>query len=268
MVNMRYQLTTLYRRRMRLLAGNPRELVVPLLTPVLFAVIIAPALKNALGSFNPSIDYMTFVAIATVALLVPLNSMFSGIGAMVDRLHGGLRELLAAPVPRWFVPLANVLATLTIAALQVAVLVGAAVLRGAVLHTSAGGVVWFAAAALLLAAAVAGIAEMLAFRLPTQEEYVALVPAIAIVPWFFAGSLFPITALPSWLTDVAKIVPWTHALALMRYGLVGAPASGLHAIWGWSSPTAMALASLAVVTAFAAALLVLATTVFRRSAVQ
>ena len=265
---MLYQLMTLYRRRMRLLAGNPRELIVPLTTPVLFAIVIAPALQKALGSFNPRVDYMTFVAIATVALLVPLNSMFSGIGAMVDRLHGGLRELLAAPVPRWFVPLANVMATLTIAALQVAVLVGAAVLRGAVLHTSAGGVVWFAAAALLLAAAVAGIAEMMVFRLHSQEEYVGLVPAIAIVPWFFAGSLFPITALPAWLTDVAKVLPWTHALALMRYGLVGGTASGLHAIWGWASPTAMALASLGVVTAFAAALLIISMTVFRRSAVQ
>ncbi len=254
---------------MRLLAGNPRELLVPLLTPILFAIVIAPALKKALGSFAPGVDYMTFVAIATVALLVPLNSMFSGVGSMVDRLHGGLRELLAAPIPRWFVPLANVLATLTIAALQVSVLVGAAVLRGAVLHTSAGGVGWFAAAALLLAAGVAGIAEMMAFRLPSQEEYIGLVPAIAIVPWFFAGSLFPITALPPWLGDVAKALPWTHALALMRYGLVGGgSASGLGAIWGWGSPTAMAAASLGVVTAFAVLLLAIAMMVFRRSAVQ
>ena len=38
-----------------------------------------------------------------------------------------------------------------------------------------------------------GVAETLAARLPRQEEYVARVPAIAIVPWFLAGSLFPIT---------------------------------------------------------------------------
>src|SRR2546423_1602594 len=139
MVKVLYQVMTLYRRRMRLLAGNPRELFVPLLNPVLFAVVIAPALKKALGSFDPRVDYMTFVAIATVALLVPLNSMFAGLSVFVDREHGALRELLAAPVPRWLVPLGNVMATLTIAALQVSVLVVAAVLRGATLHTSAGG---------------------------------------------------------------------------------------------------------------------------------
>jgi ABC-2 type transport system permease protein len=243
-------------------------LLVPLLTPVLFAVVIAPALQRALGSFNPSVNYMTFVAIATVALLVPLNSMFAGVSVFVDREHGALRELLTAPLPRWLVPLGNVLATLTIAALQVSVLVVAAVARGAALHTSAGGVAWFGAAALLLAAAVAGIAEMLAFRLSSQEEYIGVVPAIAIVPWFFAGSLFPITALPVGLADVAKVLPWTHALAVMRYGLVGPQGSGLDAIWGWSSPTAMAVASLSVVAAFTAALLAMATVVFRRSATR
>ena len=31
---------------------------------------------------------------------------------------------------------------------------------------------------------------------PSTEEYIARLPAIAIVPWFLAGSLFPISALP------------------------------------------------------------------------
>ena len=41
-------LATLARRRFQLTARTPRELVVPLLTPILFALVIAPALKSAL----------------------------------------------------------------------------------------------------------------------------------------------------------------------------------------------------------------------------
>ena len=66
-----------------------------------------------------------------------------------------------------------------------------------------------------------GVAETLANRIRKPEEYIARVPAIAIVPWFFAGSLFPISALPGCLTGIAKVLPLTHALALMRYGLLG-----------------------------------------------
>jgi hypothetical protein len=58
---------------------------------------------------------------------------------------------------------------------------------------------WFVAAAALLAVDMYGVAETLANRIPRQE-YVGAVPALAIVPWFFAGSLFAITALPAFLT--------------------------------------------------------------------
>src|SRR5204863_3071539 len=90
-------LVTLARRRLQLTARTPRELVVPLLTPVLFALVIAPALKTAL---HTSASYESYVAIGTVGLLVPLNTLFLGLGVIVDRVGGAQRELLAAPVPR------------------------------------------------------------------------------------------------------------------------------------------------------------------------
>jgi ABC-type polysaccharide/polyol phosphate export permease len=84
-----------------------------------------------------------------------------------------------------------------------------------------------------------------------------VLPAIAIVPFFFAGSLFPITSLPRWLADVAKVLPLTHALALFRYGLT--PANGgaqaLRNIWGMSNDTAMAALSMLVVGLYAIALM-------------
>src|SRR5882672_2815565 len=70
---------TLARRRFALSARTPREVVVPLLTPILFSVVIAPALAKITGAVR-GIDYMSFVAIGTVGLLVPINCMFAGIG--------------------------------------------------------------------------------------------------------------------------------------------------------------------------------------------
>lgn len=261
------QLLALYRRRLRLLAGNPRELIVPLATPILFAIVIGPALKKALGSFNPRVDYLTFVSIATVVLLVPLNALFSGLSVLADREHGALRELLAAPLPRWFPPLANVLATLTITTLQVSVLIIAAVARGATYHVSAAGIGWFVGSVALLTMIYASLAEVMAFRLASEQEYIGNVPAIAIVPWFFAGSLFPISVLPKGLAIFAKILPGTHALALMRHGLTGGVADGLTAIWGAHAGAASAIGSFAIVAAFTIGLLTLSARVFQRSAV-
>jgi ABC-2 type transport system permease protein len=257
-------LATLAGRRFRLTARTPRELVVPLLTPIMFALVIAPALRAAL---HTGAAYESFVALGTVGLLIPLNTMFSGLGVIVDRVDGAQRELLAAPVPRGLLVLGNLAVAVGITALQVGVLLVAAVARGIHFDATVTGVVWFVAATGLFTVGMYGAAEILASRVPRQEEYIARVPAIAILPWFLAGALFPIAALPAALTWVAKFLPLTHALALMRYGLSG-DSAGLGDIWGMGDPTAMAALSLGVVAAFALLLIGASVRVFTRSALR
>jgi len=261
-------LATLARRRAALTAANPRQILVPLLTPILFATVIAPALKTALGGLHTNIDYTAFVSVGTVGLLVPLAATFAGLSVLVDRDSGAQRELLAAPVPRGLLVIGNLLVVLAMCAFQVVALIGVAALRGADFHVTASGVAWFTGAAVLFAVFMYGIAETLASRMPQQEEYIAATPVIAIVPWFFAGALFPIAALPGALTAFAKVLPLTHAMALMRYGLVDPKGTGLHDIWGMSNTTTEAWLSLGVVLAFAAALTFVAIRVFSRSAVR
>ena len=240
-------LATLAARRFQLSVRTPRELVVPLLTPILFALVIAPALKQAL---HTNAAYEAFVATGTIGLLIPLNTMFAGLGVIVDRDGGAQRELLAAPIPRSLLVLGNL-----------------ALARGIHFNATATGVVWFVAAAALFTVGMYGVGETLASRVPKAEEYIARLPAIAIVPWFLAGSLFPISALPGFLAWFAKFLPLTHGLALVRYGLLG-DSSGLHNIWSMHSATTMATLSLAVVAFFAAALMVISIRAFNRAAVR
>lgn len=257
-------LATLAARRFQLSTRTPRELVVPLLTPVMFALVIAPALKQAL---HTGTTYEAFVATGTVGLLIPLNTMFAGLSVIVDRESGAQRELLAAPIPRALLVLGNLAVAFAITALQVAVLIAVAIARGIHFHAGATGIVWFVAGASLFTIGMYGAAETLASRVSKAEEYIARVPAIAIVPWFLAGSLFPISALPGFLSWIAKFLPLTHGLALVRYGLLG-DSSGLHHIWKLHDPTAMAALSLLVVAAFATVLTLVSIRAFTRSAVH
>ena len=161
----------------------------------------------------------------------------------------------------------NLLVALAITGLQVGVLIAVAVARGIHFHASSAGVLWFLAAAALFTTGMYGAAEILASRVPKQEEYIARVPAIAILPWFLAGALFPITAVPHALMWVAKFLPLTHALALMRYGLLG-DGSGLHNIWGMSDQAVMAALSIGVVGFFALLLSMASIRVFTRAALR
>ena len=259
---------TLAARRAALTAHNPRQIAVPLVGPALLALVVAPALKVATGGLHSHIDYTSFVGVGAVGLVVPLSCIFAGLSVIVDRHSGAQRELLAAPVPRGFLVLGNLLVAIALSVLQVAVLVGLSAARGGQFHISAAGVGWFVAAALLFTVFMYGLAETLASRIKKQEDYIGAVPAVAILPFFLAGALFPIGAMPAALTAIAKALPLTHALALLRYGFIDPSGKGLHDIWGMSNVTVEAWLSLAVVALFAAALTVISIRAFKRSAVS
>jgi len=255
---------TLAVRRLALMIRSPRSVAIPLLGPLLFALIVAPALGNTLAAPGQHKSYMTFVALAAAGLLIPLNCLFAGLGVLADRQSGAMRELLVAPIRRGSIVLANLVAAVVVTAAQVTVLIVGAALRGA--QFEAGWhLVWLVAAALALAVFVYGLAEVFATRIDNAEEYTALVPPIAIVPFFFAGTLYPLTSLPGWLAGIAKLLPLTHAVALFRYGLTGQGTQALHNIWGQSDTAQMAVLSLLVLVAYAAAALVLALRLFSKA---
>jgi ABC-2 type transport system permease protein len=261
-------LAALARRRTALTAGNPRQIAVPLLGPALLAVIVAPALKVATGGLHSAIDYQSFVGVGAVGLVIPLSCIFAGLSVIVDRQAGAQRELLASPVRRAYLVLGNLVVAVVLSALQAVVLVGLTAVRGGAFEISATGIAWAIGAGVLFTVFMYAVAETLASVISTPEEYVGAVPAVAILPFFFAGALFPIGAMPGALTAIAKVLPLTHALALMRYGLVDPSGQGLHDIWGAGSTTAQAWASLGVVALFAVAMLAISIRVFTRSAVK
>jgi ABC-2 type transport system permease protein len=261
-------LRTLASRRAALTAHNPRQIAVPLVGPALLALVVAPALKVATGGLHSHIDYTSFVGVGAVGLVIPLSCIFAGLSVIVDRHSGAQRELLAAPVPRGVIVLGNLIVALGLSLLQVVVLIGLSAIRGGQFHITATGVAWFVAAALLFTVFMYGLGETIASLVKKQEDYIGAVPAVAILPFFLAGALFPIAAMPGALTAVAKVLPLTHALALLRYGFVDPSGKGLHDIWGMSNVTIEAWLSLAVVALFAAALTAVSIRAFSHSAVS
>jgi ABC-type multidrug transport system permease subunit len=261
-------LLTLARRRALLTSRTPRQIAVPLLGPALLALILAPALKKATGGLHSGVDYTSYVGVGAVGLVIPLSCVFAGLSVLVDRHTGAQRELLAAPIPRAYLVLGNMVVALALAALQALVVVGLSALRGGVFHITAVGIAWFMAAALLFTVFMYALAETVASRVTKEEDYVGATPVLAILPFFFAGALFPIGAMPGVLAAIAKALPLTHALALLRYGFIDPSGKGLHDIWGMSNVTVEAWLSLAVVAAFALALTVISVRVFSRSAVK
>src|SRR5246127_3344541 len=153
------------RLRARLTSRTPRQIAVPLLGPALLALILAPALQKATGGLRTHIDYTSFVGVGAVGLVIPLSCVFAGLSVIVDRHGGAQRELLAAPVPRSYLVLGNLVVALALSALQAIVLVGVTAARGGRFPLSGTGIAWAVAAGLLFTVFMYGIAETLAARI-------------------------------------------------------------------------------------------------------
>jgi ABC-2 type transport system permease protein len=258
----------LYQRRVALAVKRPIALVSQALTPVLWVLVVGPALAGAFGGFARNVDYLTYVSVGQIVFILPFSAMFAGLVVMQDRDFGILRELLVAPIRRSIIPLASIAAILTVAAGQVALIVVLAVIRGAEFHVALVPFVAALAAAGLLTAGTYGLAEYLAYSITQPQIFGTLIPAIGATPYALCGAIYPIAALPEGVRQFAWLLPWTHAVALMRYGLIGKRASGLGQIWHMHSQTAMALLSLLVLAAFARLTVALAIRAFRRSTLR
>jgi ABC-2 type transport system permease protein len=254
-----------YTRRLRVAVKTVPGLVGQLITPVLWVLVVAPALADALGNFTPGTDYYTYAAVSQIVLLVPFVAMFAGINVIVDKDFGILREFLVAPMPRRTIPLGNALGVLTISWVQVGIILGLAAAYGADLHTSPTRFIWLVAAVTLLSVGTYGLAEMLAYRIGRQEAYGPLIPAVGVTPFMLCGGIYPLAVLPDVIRWFAYLLPWTHAVALVRYALMGAADSGLEQIWGFGSTPLEATLSAILLAAFSACVWLLALRAFRHA---
>ena len=69
----------LYTRRLAIAVRTASGMIGQITTPILWVLVVAPALNTALGNFRPDVDYFTYVAVAQVAKQLP--SPFSVPGA-------------------------------------------------------------------------------------------------------------------------------------------------------------------------------------------
>lgn len=258
----------LYRRRVALTVKNPIGLIGQLLTPVLWVLVVGPALASAFGAVARDSDYFTFLAVGQIVFILPFSAMFAGLVVMQDRDFGILRELLVAPIRRSTIPLATIAAVLTIGAGQVIVIIGLSAVRGADFNLAAGPLIAALGAAALLTAGTYGLAEYLAYSITQPQIFGTLIPAIGATPYALCGAIYPLATLPAGVQDFALLLPWTHAVAVLRYGFMGADASGLGQIWHMHSQATMALLSLAVLALYAALTIALAMRAFRHSTLK
>jgi ABC-2 type transport system permease protein len=187
----------------------------PLIMLLLFSQVFSGMAGTA--SFPPGVSYIDYLMPAILVTTGVGAALQSGIGLVTDMKNGVLGRLRSLPINPSSVLVARSVADLIRTAIQLVILLFAAVVLFG--FSPAGGVLGVLPA-FLLALAVSWSLSWLFLAIGAwlrNAETMQTVGFLAMFPLMFASSAFvPVDGLPAWLRVVATINPLTYAVNASR----------------------------------------------------
>jgi ABC-2 type transport system permease protein len=174
-------------------------------------------------------NYLGFVVIGFLAT----EFQQVGVSGLAQRIRfaqmmGTLEAEVATPAPPWMVLGAPPVYEFAASSVRsAAYLLGAKLLLG--LDLSRVNLVSLAISVPLIIAAFSGLGLLAAATTMLVRRMNPVAMVIGSLSFFLSGVMYPVTVLPAWLREVGRLLPLTHALAVLRGALlVGAGPSELR----------------------------------------
>jgi ABC-2 type transport system permease protein len=198
----------------KIFAREPLGLVGSLLIPVLVFVVIG----RAIGPVNPTSSSAAFAAIdlpVFAALMIAMSAVLSLMTIIAIYREGGiLKRLRATPLHSTTILTAHVVVKLLMSAATLALLF----LAGRRFYHVTPGVpvVSFTLALLFATSSILSLGFVLASVVPTARFAQPIGAAILYPMVALSGLFFPVAALPPMLRVIARLVPLTYAVSLLK----------------------------------------------------
>ncbi|MER8578854.1 ABC transporter permease [Mesorhizobium sp. M1423] len=214
----------LQRELLRTLRQRGR-LVSAIVRPLVWLAIFAAGFRSVLGlSMTPPYQtyvlYEVYVVPGLVAMMLLFHAMASSLAMVYDREMGSMRLLLTAPLPRWYLLGARLLASVVVGLPLVYLFL--LIARYWDVRPPMLGYLTVLPA-LILSGLMLGAFGLLVSSVSTQMENFAGVMNFVIFPMFFASTaLYPLWRLAEAgpvLATVAALNPFSYAVELIRFAL-------------------------------------------------
>jgi len=232
-------LWALTQRDLRKWYGNPIQLLISLIQPVIWLGVFGKALNfgsfiaqsgapasvtNAimLSTFGTT-SYFSYLACGQLAFVVLFTSAFSGMSVVFDRRFGFMNKALSTPVGRGTVVMAKVFQSVGRSIVQAAMVLIIAVLLGMdTVSFSLLGVAEAFGVVFLMATGLSALYVMLALRSSDWQTQMALINLLNLPLLFASNALLPAKLMPTWLQWVVKFNPVSYSTDAIRQLLIGA----------------------------------------------
>jgi ABC-2 type transport system permease protein len=235
-----------YRELLHFVRGGAASLV-SLVQPLLFLFVLGVGLARMFAGTGGarSSDYLMFLFPGVLVMAAQPPAISVGASIVWDRQSGFLREMLVSPVRRDTLLTGKCLGGATVATCQgMIVLVGA----GLVHMPYRLGLFTLLSAELALAGlAMTVLGAVVAVTITRPRTFTTVLSVLMTPMIFLSGLMFPISAMPGWMSWAALADPLTYAVDAMRQTITSwtHPSSTLFApvTWGgWHPPPLVELA--------------------------
>lgn len=204
------------------------RLISSLVRPLLWLAVFAAGFRNVFGvaiiePYDTYISYDVYIAPGLIGMILLFNGMQSSLAMVYDREMGLMRLLLTAPVPRWWILAAKLLATGVLSLMQALAFVVVAGLLGTHLpllglHTPQVLLAWTGAALMLGA-----LGLLLSVHIRQLENFAGTMNFVIFPMYFISTALYPLWKLEEsgaqWVYQIARFNPFTHAVEWIRFAI-------------------------------------------------
>jgi ABC-2 type transport system permease protein len=150
-------------------------------------------------------------------------SLAGGISIIWDRQFGTLKDILTAPVSRFFVVCGKATGDVTIATIQGILIMAIGMIAGAN-YISLIGVLKAIIVMFFLGMGFDGLGVMLASKIDNHEAFQMVMSFLVMPLIMLSGAFYPLSGLPYWLKIIVYANPFTYGVEAVRWNLYGTSA--------------------------------------------
>lgn len=211
---------TMWLREMIRFSRSKSRIIGALATPLFFLIILGAGFSSSFqvrggGAFDKS-----YLAPGLIGMSVLFASLMGGVSIIWDREFGFLKEILIAPVSRFFVALGKAIGGVTTAMIQGILIMIIAWFIG-VRYVSIPGVLSGIAVMFISGIGFIGLGIAIASKIESHEGFQMVMSFLTMPLVLLSGAFFPITNLPAWLKVLVYVNPLTYGVEALRYCLLG-----------------------------------------------
>jgi ABC-2 type transport system permease protein len=209
---------TLWLREMLRYKRSRSRIIGSLATPLFFLLIMGSALGSTMTLRTGR--YIDYMAPGIIGMSILFASLLGGVSIIWDREFGFLKEILVAPVNRFYTALGKATGGVTTAMIQGTMIMIISGFLG-INYVSVWGQLFSIVIMFIIGLGFIGLGITLASRIESHEGFQMIMTFITFPTLMASTAFYPLDDLPAWLSIPVYLNPFTYGIEALRWSLLG-----------------------------------------------